>query len=284
MVVLVYMTAEAPAVRDFLVTAWDPSTGATMACSADAAMADVSCRVAPTYHVVEYAVTNCLDAADTLPPQTLPTSVISYVTHYYEAVARQSPDAALAALTLCGETWLSLYRRARLELYCDADQVLFIAVKPWYRAALYATAAWLSGRRDEPVWRALQQLEQYCEARDMVLDLFVNVSAELEPLDDATEALDWQVLCDWAQQSNESQVTHNVTLPFYFYHHSDWYFAAFRSIIYYNDAKMPVKASLIVSLVSVCAFGLLVALTLTVRHVWLSARLRNADTEEYLLV
>lgn len=285
LVVMLYMTAEAPAVRDFQVQAWDPATLATVPCSTAPTMADLTCRTTAQYYVLDYTATNCLD--DGAPLVLTPPSAteVSYVGYYYEAVAMSAPEA-LPSLRLCGETWLSLYQRCRLEVYCDADQALFIALKPWYQAALYATAAWQNGRRDSALWQALEELEQYCEARDLVLDLLVNLSQTLAPSPHQreAEAADWALLCEWARvETNQSHVTDNVTLPFYFYHHRDWYFDTFRHIVYYNDPQMAVKSALLVTLAVVSLTVVLLATAWTVRRVWQTVRLRRSN-EEYLLV
>lgn len=284
LVVMLFMTTEAPVVRDFLVTAWDPSSWDSIPCSAAPTGADLACTVAPAYYVLDYEVTNCADwVAPT--PLAVPTTTNpgpTYVNYYYEAVAMHA-DGALPQLRICGESWLSLYTRCRLETYCDADNVLFIGMKPWYQAVLYATAAWQNGRRDEAVWQALQELEQYCEARDMVLDLFVNMSLSLAPSDTATLQSDWAVLCDWASQNNESLVHTNITLPFYFYHHTDWYFDTFKHVIYYNDPQMPLKSALLVAFASLAALFITGAFAWTVWYVWKTVRLRR-ESHEYLLV
>lgn len=259
-VVLGYVTAEAPLVRDFQATARG-ADNESIQCSRAATGADLSCRLAPSYFVLSYALDNCVDWGAPAPLQAAPYTH-SFV-HYYTAGVGDA-----AALTLCGERWDSLYARARLELYCDADVALFVALRPWHRAALVTTAAWLSGARDLAVWRALDALEQYCEARDDLLPHWANVTSGL-PSD---EADDWEALC--ARQNVSSR--ENVTVPAYFYRAGEWYFGAFRPLIYFQDARMPAKSAALVAFVLACVLSLVLGVVCTVAYIW--HRLRRQYT------
>jgi hypothetical protein len=281
LVVQAILTAEAPTHRDFLVQARDPDAPLLVNCSQT--LSDLSCRLAPAFYRVAYRVDNCVasqQGSSPLPP--VPARPHSYVQQYYEAVAMRDDETrdALRALTLCGESWLALFERARLEIYCDAQQAVFVALKPWYRAALVTAAAWRSGRRDLAVWQALEQLERLCVVRDEPLEYLSNwtiaLARDLAPL--PTEDGDWATLCEWAQQAAPRgplvELHTNVTLPWYWTHETDWYFAPFLYVIYYNDPWMGVKAAALVALFVLSGAVVITGLCYVVFVIWRHQRQR----------
>jgi len=252
-ILLLMMTAEAPLVRDFLLIARDTSLLLipSLPCSTDPSQADLSCRVADAYFYLDYRVENCVSSSPSstsLPPAGGKT----FVYYYYQVIVRGEPFLMDKDLTLCREGWISIYRRVYLERYCDADNRVYIAMKPWYRAALYAIAAWSNGRRDTSVWLALETLEKYCVAREVVLDLFHNLSLLVGEPSDKSLSEDWALLCNWSVENTSFHIHENVTLPFYYYHYRDWYFENFKYLVYY-DAQMPLKSGLIVAFLTLCA-------------------------------
>jgi hypothetical protein len=270
LVVQAILTVESPAQRDIFVQAREPAHQLLRNCSQT--LSDLACRLAPQFYYVAYRVQNCVASqrgSAPLPPVLVTQR--SYTHQYYEAVAMRDTETrdALRALSLCGESWLALYERARLEIYCDADQALFVAPKPWYRAALATTAAWRSGRRDMAVALALEQLERLCVARDEVLPYIVNWSAALlTPLPD--DSGDWATLCEWSRAVDGPPVElhTNVTLPWYWARRADWYFAPFVYVIYYNDPWMGVKAGALVALFVVSGAVALTGLCYVVFQIW----------------
>lgn len=281
---LAIMRTEAPAPRDFLVVARDAAAPLALPCSADPTRADISCRVAPAYYYLDYAVQNCLsggDGAAAAPPALLSHHSLYY--YYYEAVAMRNSDA-LPALVMCGESWESIYARARLELYCGGDVELYVTLLPWYSTALVTMAAWQNGRRDAPLWAALEVLEQYCAVRDLLVlgDLWANTSAAM--LDPASEWLvERAVLCEWAalaaQESNTSAGTQNVTLPFYYYNSRAWYFRAFLYMFYF-DAAMPAKSAAAVAFFVAVGLTVLFGIAFTA----FALRRRHAPPGQYSLI
>lgn len=267
--------SEVPTQRHFLLIARDPLRPRQIACSQT--ISDLSCRQAPLYFTVDYTVNNCIASvagSSPLPPKPQSPG-LSYVHYYYEAVAMNDSvqRRALEALSLCGESWLSLYERAHLSLYCDQDQSLFVALKPWYQAALYTTAHWLSGRRDVQV--TLERLEALCEARDEALPYLFNLSKSLQH-GAAPEALDWLTLCEWTTLGEPNAAAHevNATLPPYFMRQWDWYFSPFMYVIYFNDPWMGAKSAALLSLIVVTGVVALAGAAYTVGRIIRTLRFR----------
>jgi hypothetical protein len=255
LVLLVVMQSEAPLVRDFLLIA-SASATRNLPCSAEPSQADLSCRLAPTYYYVDYTVGNCVTAGPS--PLVPPTRTHTYVYYYQELFMLEEGS-------LCGERWVSIYRRTHLETYCKGDNTPYIRLKPWYEAALRAVAAWSDGRRDTSVWLALETLEQYCEVRELVLPLFTNMTLLLGGGDDKAVERDWALLCEGDGTSSQD----NVTLPFYFYHHGAWYFESFKYLIYFDEA-MPLKTGLFVAFCVLSGLCVLAGTLLTLRRLLLT--------------
>jgi hypothetical protein len=268
LVLMVIMEAEAPLVRDFLLIARDSSTSATLPCSIQPSQADITCSITRNYFYLDYQVSNCVSSG--LQGRISPQSDHSFVHYYYEAIVRG--DSSILQGNLCGESWLSIYRRAGLEKYCDPDNMVYIEMKPWYRAALQAIAAWANGRRDTPVWLVLEGLEKYCLGREVVLDLFHNMTLLLGDADNRDVEADWALLCEGSIVENHA----NITLPFYFYHYREWYFESFRFLIYY-DEWMPAKSVLLVAFIILSGLVISGAISLTTVLVGRSLRQKYAN-------
>jgi hypothetical protein len=244
LIVNVIMRSESPYVRDFVLVARQWNTQ-FINCSSDPTQADLSCRVAPRYFYLQYPVVNCLTSGP-VPPLAAASLHHSFYYYYYEAVAMGNAEV-LANATLCGESWLSIYTRSRLYIYCNADVSRYLTLLPWYSSALVTIAAWTNGRRDTAIWIALHQLEQYCALRDLPIPYWLNVSV---PLNDQRSnwQLDQTTLCEWVQLENINTLG-NVTLPLYYtYAESNaWFFQPFRMWLYFNDPVMQTKSILLIT-------------------------------------
>lgn len=264
-VILLIVNVAQPIDHDFLLLANDGGSN-TLPC--DKTLADISCSVSNVYYIIDYTAENCLSQRESsLPVQ--PTQFNQPLYYFYN---NESIDGAM---TLCGESWLSIFRRSRLDLWCDDTLPLYIKQKPWYETALYAMSAWLNGRQDTTLWLTLETLERTCHLRERQLGLdetiFVNLTRQLR-LDRAT--YDDLVVCDWIGTVNKQ----NVTLPFYTRYYREWFFSLYQSILP-ADETMPWKAPLLFSLPFVILFILVVATGLTTYHIY--CRQRN---NQYLRV
>lgn len=280
LVLTLVLQSEVPAQRHFVVIARDPLHPRQIACSPD--MTEISCRQATAYFVVDYQVDNCVASVtgrSALPDPPPPLDQQRSYVHYYYRALVSTEDVSLRSqmqqLSLCGESWLQLYENSHLPLYCDADQALFVALKPWHQAALYTTAHWLSGQRDTEIYTSLERLASVCEVRHDPLPYLSNLSALAMARGVPEEALDWLMLCEWATTNRAQVVTEvNVTLPTYFYRQWEWYFSPFVYVIYFNDAWMGAKSAALVALIVLTGVVALAALAFTLKLIGRTLRVR----------
>lgn len=262
-VILLIVNVAQPIDHDFLLLANDGGTN-TLPC--DRTLADISCTVANEYYIIDYTAENCLSQRD----QSLEVQPTQFNQPLYYFYNNETIDQEM---TLCGESWRSIFRRSRLDLWCDDTLPLYIKLKPWYRAALDAMSAWLNGRRDAALWLTLEMLERTCQWRERQLGLdetiFVNLTLRVD-----RPTYDDGVICDWIGVVDKQ----NVTLPFYTRYYKEWLFSLYKSILP-ADETMPWKAPLLFALPFIIIFILVIATGLTTYHIY--CRQKN---NEYLRV
>jgi hypothetical protein len=275
LVIKAFVTIEAPVLRDFLLVANQPIllsdqgvgvSDQTVPCSPT--QQELSCAAATRYFYVTHRVTNCLamygppisgdrfHTTTTGGNNATPFDNEEEETrhhydpfyYYYEAVVQNNtgflPDNG--TLTLCGESYLSLLTRMKLELFCNQDVPIYIRLKPWYTAALYAMTAWWNGRQDESIlWLTLATLERACHQRDsctaeMNDTIFASMMLVLQENDTVNGQ---ETVCSWLPDIATPDLAgvYNVTLPFYATHYGEWYFNLFKYVVP-PDQDMPWKS------------------------------------------
>ena len=251
-----------PIDHDFLLVANDGGSN-TLPC--DQTLADISCTISPVYYIIDYTVSNCLSQHN-VSQEEQPTEFNQPLYYFYN-------NESIPSSVLCGESWQSIFRRSRLDLWCDDSLGLYIKEKPWYETALYAITAFMNGRRDATLWLTLETLERTCHLRERPLPLedtiFFNLSRQLR-LDRST--YDDAVICQWLGTVNRQ----NVTLPSYTRYYKEWFFSLYQSILPADDT-MPWKAPLLFALPFIILTLLLVATGLTTYHIY--CRQKNNEYE-----
>jgi hypothetical protein len=285
--VLALVSIEWPLRRDLMLIG-EQTPGATVDCveAPGGRIAPLDCRITRRFYYVEHRVNNCLG---TKPPTAVDDRLYYDPYHYYYHLwsARTAVDRDVLVpphLTLCGERWQQIFERTRLQLYCNPDVALQVALKPWYEAALQAMTAFLNQRFGEPaLWLALATLERTCGQRDATGQyglrdsVFYNMTEALRDSADvvvngATQVCEWMV-----QEEPELLGDVNITLPFYVTHYRAWYFALFKYVVP-PDADMP-RAAVTLLLIPLVVLGVtLVSIAFTVYHVFFrpSERTLNA--------
>jgi hypothetical protein len=262
-VILLIVNVLQPIDHDFLLLANDGGTN-TLPC--DRTLADISCTAANEYYIIDYTAENCLSQRD----QSLEVQPTQFNQPLYYFYNNETIDQEML---LCGESWRSIFRRSRLDIWCDDTLPLYIKQKPWYQTALYAMSAWLNGRRDAALWLTLETLERTCHSRERQLALdetiFVNLSLRVD-----RPTYDDGVICDWIGGVDKQ----NITLPFYTRYYKEWFFSLYKSILP-ADETMPWKAPLLFALPFIIIFILVIATGLTTYHIY--CRQKN---NEYLRV
>lgn len=257
-VIILIVGVRAPTSFRFIGVAAAP-TLTRIPCSRAPDQAALSCDDAPAFYVVDFTVTNCL--AEAPPPPPVPvTQQQSPLFYYYEAFLSDDWPRE----TLCGESWIALMRRARLELYaCSQEAPLYVRPKAWYAAAVVAIAAHRSGQRDTPLWVALDALERTCTWRetDVALDesALANVTRALRV---ETSPLSEAELCQWLRPLVNGTA---IELPYYAQHYWAWFVRDFKYLIPADDS-MQAKAVLYIVAPSLLALVTAVGLALTYYH------------------
>ena len=267
LVVTVLATIDHPRRRDFVLIATD-SPDDVMPCMQVPSQQALSCHTTLSYYYVTHAVRNCLATTTGGEETRLARERLYYdpYHYYYELVYQNNAESlGVSSAVLCGESWVSIFKRARLDEYCAApDLALYVRMKPWYEAALLTMSAWLNGRQQETVvWLALATLERSCAQRDTVqLDLndtiFYNMSLLLR---EAAPVNGQETVCSWLPV-----VASNITRPWYVTHITDWYFDTFKYLLPLN-ADMPSKAMTLVVMPILVLIIVVAGSVLTVWHV-----------------
>jgi len=248
LVVLLLITAEAPALRDFLAIAGDDQTMASVPCSADVGLSqsDLSCRLAPRFFYLDVALSNCIRSLPATASPPAPTQSYSIV--YWRAHPEAWPPLTPS---LCDETWPSLLERLHPEDYlCDTQNALYIRPLPFYDAAMTAIATWLNAggaTADGDVLWLLDTLERHCGASQtgtvsLEQTILANASARLRARLQSPSDVDCEALTP----------SRDIALPYYVAHFDEWQMHAFKYVVYFDEA-MPIKSALLLSLIIIAA-------------------------------
>ena len=261
LVILVIANIKEPTDRDILLIGRD-SLSDIQQCDSTNNLADLSCGISFSYFYVDYETTNCISMNETTKEIVNPLEYHIPLYYFYEYSLIPND------LTLCGESWYSIYERSRLDLWCDPDLPLYIKEKPWYDTALLVTTAYINGRRDSLIWLTLETLERTCDSRMLGIPIeetiFYNMSILLRV---DRPQYDTPDICEWMEKDGFMINKENVTLPVYLQHYDKWYFVLYKYIVL-TDENMYWKASLLFTLPFVLIFILLIATTVTVYHIF----------------
>lgn len=174
-------------------------------------------------------------------------------------------------LRICGESWISLYRRTKLhELYCHYYNPLYVKPKAWYEAALLLSSAWLNGNRGVEVWIGLEALERTCQDREREViyeeSLFYNLTMWMYEDDDPV--FDRTTLCEWIQSAGIDTTQSNISLPFFAKHNvHEGLLSLYLYIVEPRDS-MPGFVGFSFALPFFIALVLLLCLLLTLYHIY----------------
>lgn len=260
-IIMSIVTIDMPIQRDFVTIASD-SSSRLIPCNRDTSITDLSCSLTPYYFQVQYSITNCL--TENTSVNEYEGSQTSYTPLYYFYEHDLIPED----YTLCGETWLSIYERSRLDLWCDFDLPLYIKTKTWYFAALLTTAAYMNGRRDPTVWLALETLERTCASRESDIPLEETVFRDMaEALFVDFPTYDTETICRWIGHVDSNDIIRPVYLEYY----REWYFTLYQYIVL-DDADFPWKAKLLFATPFLILGAIIVGAIITTMHIYCRKR------------
>lgn len=240
--------------------------------------AELSCRLAPRYPIVDLHVDNCL--------RTIATPPKDYDSHsplFWRLNPRLWPTNPL---TLCGEPLDRLLQRLRPEDWlCDPLNALYVKPLPWYELAMELTVAWLDGCLahqetslvvdtsgnntnntrvttqsayacawlDDETLRALDALERTCPQRQL------DVAMEETVLANLTVQLRDRRPAHHDAECAQLPASHDVMLPYYARHLGDWQLWTFQYLVYF-DENQQWRAGLLVALWTLAGLAALTAL------------------------
>jgi hypothetical protein len=268
MVIQVIISIDRPIERDFWLVAYQLEHPQSIPCITGG-LSDLSCRTAGTYYFVQYDMKNCLSMGEAVAAD-FPTTHFTPMYYYYEAVVMGNVGIlGDSSATLCGETWLSIYERARLHEYCNFYNPLYVKPKAWYEAALLITSAWLNGNRGVDVFVGLEALESTCSRREAEVlyeeTIFTNITQWLEEEDPTYDKV---AVCEWINMAGLNTQQSNITLPFFATHNvREGFLALFLYLVEPND-EMPIYASLLFTLPFFIVFLSLVIFVATLYHIY----------------